>query len=41
MPKSDQSEFGNRVTKLTMMKDALIHLWGGSRGKNDFMSYKQ
>ena len=30
MPKSDQSEFGNKVTKFTVMKDALIHFWGGS-----------
>ena len=30
MNKNDQSEFGNKVTKLTVMKDALIHFWGGS-----------
>ena len=49
MPKSDQSEFGNKVTKLTVMKDALIHFWGGSGVKmiirvtnndyNDFLTW--
>ena len=48
MPKSDQSEFGNKVTKFTVMKDALIHFWGGSGVKmtirvtnNDFKFFSR
>ena len=29
-PKSDQSEFGNKVTQLTVLKAGSIHFWGGS-----------